>query len=157
MGAQDGSPLASLPAGFPSASTCWRRLVEWEEEGVLDDLWIAFLDTLDEQGTLRWNEVFLDATFFPAKIGGTTSGPPSEAKAQSWFWWRMAETSPERNRPECGSCRTVPAVARPGLPLARQSEDAEAVVFSAAKYVKARSSVLDCLNFRSPVIGYANR
>lgn len=85
-----GARWRDLPDGFPSASTCWRRLVEWEEEGVLDDLWIAFLDTLDEQGTLRWNEVFLDATFFPAKKGGTTSGPPNEAKAQSWFWWRMA-------------------------------------------------------------------
>ena len=85
-----GARWRDLPPGFPSASTCWRRLVEWEQEGVLDDLFRAFLDTLDEQGVVDWNEVFIDASFFPAKKGASTSAPPSGAKGQSWFWWRMA-------------------------------------------------------------------
>jgi hypothetical protein len=40
---------------------------------VLVKIWQAFLDTLDEQGLLDWDEVFVDASFSPAKKGGTES------------------------------------------------------------------------------------
>ena len=64
-----GARWRDLPDGFPSASTCWRRLVESEEDGIIDDLRIAFIDALDEHGTLKWTVVFLDATLLPAKKG----------------------------------------------------------------------------------------
>jgi transposase len=86
---RSGARWRDLPERFPSPSTCWRRLGEWEAEEVLDDIWRAFLDTLDERGLIDWDEVFVDGTFAPAKKGGTESVKPSVAREQSWFWWRM--------------------------------------------------------------------
>jgi len=85
-----GARWKDLPDDLPSPSTCWRRLAEWDERGVWDDLWRTFLAELDERSRLGWEEVFADATFIPAKKGARTSAPPSGAKAQSWFWWRAA-------------------------------------------------------------------
>lgn len=70
VGTQDGARWRDLPDWFTSASTCWKRLVEWEEDGILDDLRIAFIDALDEHGTQKCTAVFLDATLLPAKKGG---------------------------------------------------------------------------------------
>jgi transposase len=78
-----------LPERFPSPSTCWRRLTEWEAEGVLEEIWRAFLDTLDERGLIDWDEVFVEGTFSPAKKGGTESEKPNAEKVRSWWWWRM--------------------------------------------------------------------
>lgn len=87
---RSGARWKDLPDCFPSPSTCWRRLDEWERTGVLVDIWHVFLDTLDEKGQLDWEEVFVDATFVPAKKGATESGRPSVAKARNYWWWRMA-------------------------------------------------------------------
>ena len=38
-----GAPWRELPRRYGSPSTCWRRLKEWEEAGVLLHLWRAFL------------------------------------------------------------------------------------------------------------------
>ena len=70
-------------------SADWRRLVEWEGEDVLVKIWHSFLDTLDEQGLLDWDEVFVDASFSPAKKGATESAKPSGERVQSGWWWRM--------------------------------------------------------------------
>jgi transposase len=50
---RSGARWWDLPERYPSPSTCWRRLAEWEREGVLVTIWQAFLDTLDEQGQLQ--------------------------------------------------------------------------------------------------------
>ena len=68
---------------------CWRRLTEWEGEGVLVTIWQAFLDTLDERGLLDWDEVFVDASFSPAKKGATASEKPNAERVRSGWWWRM--------------------------------------------------------------------
>jgi hypothetical protein len=52
-------------------------------------IWQAFLDTLDEQGLLDWDEVFVDGSFSPAKKGATASEKPSGERVQSGWWWRM--------------------------------------------------------------------
>jgi transposase len=64
-----GARWRDLPERYPSPSTCWRRLVEWEGEEVLVTIWHAFLDSLDERGLLDWDEVFVDASFSSAKKG----------------------------------------------------------------------------------------
>jgi transposase len=87
---RSGARWRDLPERYPSPSTCWRRLVEWEGEDVLLRIWHAFLDALDEQGLLDWEEVFVDASFSPAKKGASESGKPSEARVQSGWWWQMA-------------------------------------------------------------------
>ena len=85
-----GARWRDLPAHLPSASTCWRRLRDWEERGVWDKLWRRFIRMLDERGTLDWEESFIDGSFAPAKKGGSASARPSVARAQSGWWWRTA-------------------------------------------------------------------
>ena len=65
-----------LPKRYPSASTCWRRLRLWEEQGVWLDVWRKFLSMLDEKGALDWEEAFIDGSFAPAKKGAPASGKP---------------------------------------------------------------------------------
>jgi hypothetical protein len=42
---------------------------EWMDAGVFVEMWYAFLDRLDQQGRLDWDEVFVDGSFAPAKKG----------------------------------------------------------------------------------------
>jgi len=86
---RSGARWRDLPERYPSPSTCWRRLTEWEGEGVLLTIWQAFLDTLDEQGLLDWDEVFVDASFSPAKKGVIALEKPSAERVRSGWWWRM--------------------------------------------------------------------
>ncbi len=46
---RSGARWRDLPERYPSPSTCCRRLTEWEAEGILERIWHAFLDTLDER------------------------------------------------------------------------------------------------------------
>jgi len=59
----------SLEGSARLVSTCWRRLAEWEETGVFVDMWHEFINELDEQGRIDWNEIFMDGSFAPAKKG----------------------------------------------------------------------------------------
>lgn len=86
---RSGARWRDLPERYPSPSTCWRRLSEWEAEGVLELIWETLLESLDEQGLLDWDEAFIDGTFAPAKKGGTESERPNAERVQSWWWWRM--------------------------------------------------------------------
>ena len=87
-----GARWKDLPRdrGFPSPATCWRRLSDWEEDGVWLRLWTALLDELDEREKLDWSECFADATFAPAKKGANASGPPKRARERSSWWWSTA-------------------------------------------------------------------
>ena len=84
---QTGAAWRFLPDEFPSPSTCWRRLQQWEDEGVWLAAWRALLGALDEEGLLQWDETFLDGSFAPAKKGALRSVKPSVARARSgWYW-----------------------------------------------------------------------
>ncbi len=87
---RSGARWKDLPAQYPSPSTCWRRLRDWEEQGVWLRLWRTFLGELDEQGRLSWGETFGDGTFASAKKGAPTSVKPNVEKVQSSWWWQMA-------------------------------------------------------------------
>lgn len=78
-----GAPWRALPAKYPSASTCWRRLSDWEEDGTWERIWESFIAELDECGALDWRECFIDATFIPAKKGAQKSGKRRAGRAQS--------------------------------------------------------------------------
>jgi hypothetical protein len=65
-----GARWQDLPDRYPSASTCWRRLRLWEEQGVWLDVWRKFLSMLDEKGAVDWQEAFIDGNFASAKKGG---------------------------------------------------------------------------------------
>ena len=87
----NGGRWKALPDGYPSPSTCWRRLAQWEEEGVWLEAWHLFLDTLHEQGRLDWEECFADGSFAPAKKGATAWERPRKARVRSGWWWSMAK------------------------------------------------------------------
>lgn len=84
---QTGAAWHFLPDEYPSPSTCWRRLKQWEEQGVWLKAWRTLLGGLDERGLLKWDEAFLDGSFAAAKKGAMQSAKPSVVKAQSgWYW-----------------------------------------------------------------------
>lgn len=85
-----GAPWRALPSKYPSPSTCWRRLRDWEEDGTWLRLWRTFIGDLDECEQLDWSESFIDATFVPAKKGARRSAPRVGGRAQSLWYWRTA-------------------------------------------------------------------
>jgi len=86
-----GAPWADLPKQFPSPSTCWRRLRDWEELDIWLDAWRAFLSELDQRGQLDWSEAFADGSFAPAKKGAFASERPNAARERSGWWWSTAK------------------------------------------------------------------
>jgi transposase len=68
------TPWRLLPAGelgCGSPATCWRRLTEWANAGVFDQLHLQVLDCLGEQGQLDWSRASVDTMSVRAKRGGT--------------------------------------------------------------------------------------
>ena len=87
---RSGARWQDLPGEFPSPSTCWRRLRDWEEQGVWLRIWRMFLAELNERQQLKWSECFLDGSFAPAKKGAPPSERPSGARGRSGWWWSTA-------------------------------------------------------------------
>ena len=85
-----GARWEDVPDKYPSGSTCWRRLGEWEETGVLLEAWRILLSSLDEAGLIEWEETFLDGSFASAKKGDLPSERPNGAREQSGWYWSMA-------------------------------------------------------------------
>jgi transposase len=104
-----GARWRDLPSEYPDPSTCWRRLRDWYEAGVLKNMWRAFLSELDEKDILDWEESFVDATFIPAKKGARPSEKPRGERERSTWWWSMArvflwEAIPTLPRPLRSGC-----------------------------------------------------
>jgi transposase len=87
---RSGARWCDLPVEFPSPSTCWRRLRDWEEQEVWLEIWRTFLSELNERQQLKWSESFMDGSFAPAKKGATESEKPSGARGRSGWWWSTA-------------------------------------------------------------------
>ena len=83
-----------MPRRYKSPVTCWRRLRQWQRQGVWERLWRTYLAMLDEQGRLAWSQAFLDGTFVPAKrersrrAHQTGQGQPGDAGHR---WARRAD------------------------------------------------------------------
>jgi transposase len=82
-----GARWRDLPDGYPSGTTCWRRMRQWDEDGTWLALWRAFLGQLDARGRLRWENTFIDGSFASAKKGALTSAKPRGEKVRSGWWW----------------------------------------------------------------------
>jgi transposase len=100
---RSGARWKDLPEQFPSPATCWRRLRKWEEDGTWLRAWRTLIASLDDAGRLSWEEVFMDASFSPAKKGGPESERPNAERVRSGWWWEAArvflwESSPRRPR-----------------------------------------------------------
>jgi len=87
---RSGARWKDLPERYPSPSTCWRRLRDWEAQGVWLKAWRALLAQIDARQALDWEECFTDASFSPAKKGATQLGKPSVERVQSGWWWQTA-------------------------------------------------------------------
>lgn len=87
---RSGARWCDLPVEFPSPSTCWRRLRDWEEQEVWLEIWRTFLSELNERQQLKWSESFMDGSFAPAKKGATESEKPSGVRGRSGWWWPTA-------------------------------------------------------------------
>lgn len=70
---RSGAHRQDLSEKYPHPSTYWRRLRNWEEQGVWLNIWRAFLCELNERRQLEWSESFVDGTFAPAKKGALKS------------------------------------------------------------------------------------
>jgi transposase len=61
--ARTSTPWRLLPAREPGCgkpTTCWRRLTEWANAGVFDQLHLQVLDRLGEQGRVDWERAAVD-------------------------------------------------------------------------------------------------
>ena len=124
---QTGAAWRFLPDEYPSPSTCWRRLKQWEEAGIWLHAWRTLLGALDAEGLLKWDEAFLDGSFAPAKKGAMQSGKPSVAKAQSgWYWetvkvfrWEFGWKVPLRQKLRLRTPRSTKS-ASPGREVGRR-------------------------------------
>ena len=68
-----GIGWAKLPGelGYGSGWTCWRRLREWQDAGVWDEVHRRVLGELARRGQLDWSRVSLDSVSVRAKRGAT--------------------------------------------------------------------------------------
>ena len=68
---KSGIPWEMLPKemGCGAGSTCWRRLRDWQEAGLWEELHRALLDRLGESDRIEWERASLDSASVPAKRG----------------------------------------------------------------------------------------
>jgi transposase len=66
-----GTPWELLPQelGCGSGMTCWRRLHEWQEQGVWQRLHEVLLARLREAERIDWSRAVVDSAHLPAVLG----------------------------------------------------------------------------------------
>ena len=69
---QTGIPWEHLPQemGCGSGMTCWRRLVEWQEQGVWQELHEVLLGRLNGADEIDWSRAAIDSSQVRALFGG---------------------------------------------------------------------------------------
>lgn len=74
-----GIPWESLPQemGCGSGVTCWRRLREWQGQGVWQHLHEALLAKLNAAGEINWQRAAVDSSHVRAFAGAR---PPARAR-----------------------------------------------------------------------------
>jgi transposase len=75
-----------LELGFGSGSTCYRRMVEWQQAGVWEKLHALLLAELQAVGEIEWERAVADSSHVQAKRGA-----PRRARA------RLTEPEPARS------------------------------------------------------------
>jgi transposase len=83
---QTGIPWEHLPQemGCGSGMTCWRRLHEWQEQGVWQRLHELLLARLHQAERIDWSRALIDSSQVRAVLGGSRRGrPPLTVAAQA--------------------------------------------------------------------------
>jgi len=67
-----GIPWEYLPQemGCGCGMTCWRRLRDWQQAGVWDNVWQALLDELGQADEIDWSTAVIDSCSTRALFGG---------------------------------------------------------------------------------------
>ncbi len=88
-----GMPWEYLPQelGCGSGMTCWRRLRDWQEAGVWEELHRVLLNRLGEADRIDWSRASVDSSTIPAK--GVKKGGPTP---RTWARTRPIAASQER-------------------------------------------------------------
>src|SRR5438046_9869125 len=71
-----------LELGFGGGSTCYRRMVEWQEAGVWERLHALLLAELRAAGELEWRRAVADSSHVPSEKRGSATGPSPVARAR---------------------------------------------------------------------------
>ena len=72
---ESGIPWRLLPRQFKcSRMTCWRRVRDWQELGVWDELHVLLLTELQRRGKIRWSRFVVDSSSVRALEGGQNTG-----------------------------------------------------------------------------------
>ena len=61
--------------GCGSGMTCWRRLRDWQEAGVWQDILHVFLNHLQEGNQIDWSRAVVDSSSVRAVFGGIRPAP----------------------------------------------------------------------------------
>ena len=81
---RSGIPWQMLPQelGCGSGMTCWRRLRDWQADGVWDLMHFALLNWLSREGDIDWSRAIVDSCSVRAVYGGTKTGPNPTDRAK---------------------------------------------------------------------------
>jgi transposase len=73
---RSGIPWQMLPRklGCGSGMTCWRRLRDWQQEGIWDLIHFTLLNWLSRNGQIDWSCVVVDSCSVRAVFGGLKPG-----------------------------------------------------------------------------------
>jgi transposase len=98
---KSGIPWEMLPQemGCGSGMTCWRRLKEWSEAGVWEELHQELLDRLGEADQIDWHRASLDSASVPAPGGAKRPARIrriKERRARSAILWSTEGASRSR-------------------------------------------------------------
>ena len=93
---KSGIPWDMLPKemGCGSGSTCWRRLRDWQEAGMWEELQRVLLNRLGEADRIDWDRVSPDSASVPAKRGDKEPARIrriGERRARSAMSWQTNE------------------------------------------------------------------
>ena len=81
---RSGIPWQMLPEelGCGSGMTCWRRLRDWQQDGIWDLMHFALLSWLARAGDIDWSRAIVDSCSVRAVGGGTQTGPNPTDRAK---------------------------------------------------------------------------
>ena len=80
---RSGIPWEDLPQsmGFGSGMTCWRRLRQWQREGVWDRLHQALLCRLRQYDQIDWSRASIDGASVASPRGARRQAPTPQIGA----------------------------------------------------------------------------
>ena len=125
-----GLPWQAVPGDVGvSGVTCWRRLREWQQAGVWQQLLSLLLCELEQRGAVDSARLIVDASIAPAKKGAPDGAKPGGSRpyrnqAASDHRRRRAAAGRVRDRGQRQRLPPAAAAARPGRGLRQRRRSA---------------------------------